>query len=113
VVVEPTRLIDQLTIIRLNLPLWTQWFRKYCAEVFIQAVQRPAQPNVEEIHQIGVWDSIVVGGIGHYGIECTFGSFQCRLSDNRTLTSIITCGKCVIDHARDPLDRGSKIASGL
>ncbi len=68
-------------------------------------MQNPAQPNIEEIHQIGVGNGVVVGWICTDDVKPSRIELCRRLLQNRCLGSSL--GGCleVLDHTCDPFDR--------
>ena len=64
VATEAARIVDQLAVALVRAPLGSQRLGECGVGLRRQPVQHPAQPDMEEVHEVRVGDGVVVGRVG-------------------------------------------------
>ena len=84
IAVETARIVDQLTVILLRVPLGPERVHECGIGLWRQSVQRPTQPNVKEVHEARVGNDVIVRRIRTEQVyiclrrgECTFALYVC------------------------------------
>src|SRR5262245_32194070 len=73
---KATRIVNQLTVIFLVVPLRSQWLAECSIDFYRRAVQRSPEPDVKEVHQVGIWNGIIVWWICNDNIETWCNSLR-------------------------------------
>ena len=73
-------------------------------------MQRAAQPDVEEVHEIRIGDGVVVGRVGADHVEAVGGGIGGGLPEHRRAGRILLRVLQVVDHAGDPFHRPQKVS---
>ena len=83
VAAEPPGVVDQLAVVLVGVPLRPERVGERGVRLRRQPTQHPAQPDMEEIHEVRVRDGVVVGWVGADQVEFTGLDFDRRLAYRR------------------------------
>ena len=103
--------VDQLAFA--VLPFRAEGFGESGVGLVRKPVQRPPQPDMEEIHQVGIGDGVVIGRVGDDGVELAGrgrfdGGAPQRLRFRRVRRRVLQ----VFKDAGDPFDSLANAAIG-
>ena len=80
VAAEAARIVDQFAVLLLAIPLRTKWFAKGLVDFRRESVERSPEPDIEEIHQIGIRNRIVVGRVSYDHVNRLGRSRYCAVA---------------------------------
>src|ERR1035437_1970490 len=103
VATEATRIVNQLAVVSSMIPLWRKLFGEIIVKLRRETIKHSAKPNVKEVHEVGIWNSIIVRRVRNdeiirftTGIMRSRGSLdlgRCKATSNKAVQRDQS-GKC-------------------